>query len=100
MSLLVRRAQGAPLLLVGDLTYASELLEVGRVPGVGETHQLRAASDKVRQLKAHLPELAILAAHDPGAAERLRPANLAPRKHPAAARNTWSRPPAAHAANT
>ena len=91
-SLLVRRAQGAPLLLVGDLTYATELLEVGRVPGVGETHRLRAASDQVRQLKAHLPDLAILAAHDPGAAERLRQANLAPREHPAVARTTWSPP--------
>ena len=76
MSLLVRRAQGAPLLLVGDLTYATELLEIGRVPGVGDARQVRVASERVRQLKAHTPGLAILAAHDPGAAERLRQANL------------------------
>ncbi|HYW90682.1 MAG TPA: N-acyl homoserine lactonase family protein [Chloroflexota bacterium] len=76
ISMLVRRAHAAPLLLVGDLTYATELLEIGRVPGVGDTRQLRIASDKVRQLKARQPNLAILAAHDPGAADRLRQANL------------------------
>lgn len=74
MSLLVRRAHGAPLLLVGDLTYATELLEIGRVPGVGDTNRVRVASEMVRQLREHMPDLAILAAHDPGAAERLRQA--------------------------
>jgi glyoxylase-like metal-dependent hydrolase (beta-lactamase superfamily II) len=77
MSLLVRRPDAAPLLLVGDLTYAAELVELGRVHGVGDRRQMRIALDRVRQLQARLPGLAILAAHDPGAAERLRQANLA-----------------------
>jgi N-acyl homoserine lactone hydrolase len=36
MSLLVRRPGKVPLLLVGDLTYESQLLEAGRIPGVGD----------------------------------------------------------------
>lgn len=75
MSLLVRRPRKAPLLLVGDLTYEAELLEVGRIPGVGEKAGLRKASAMVRRLKERYPDLAILPAHDPGAAERLRRAN-------------------------
>jgi len=35
MSLLVRRAGGPPLLLVGDLTYGAEIFWRGQVPGVG-----------------------------------------------------------------
>lgn len=75
MSLLVRRSVGAPLLLVGDLTYETELLEAGRIPGVGEKAGLRRASAMVRQLKERYPDLPILPAHDPGAADRLRRAN-------------------------
>jgi N-acyl homoserine lactone hydrolase len=75
VSLLVRRERGAPLLLVGDLTYAAELLEAGRLPGVGDKARLRATTEQVRRLKARLPDLAVLAAHDPGAAERLRRAD-------------------------
>jgi glyoxylase-like metal-dependent hydrolase (beta-lactamase superfamily II) len=74
-SLLVRRESGAPLLLVGDLTYDAELLEQGRVPGVGNKGRLRATSGMVRQLKRRTPNLAILPAHDPGAVERLQWAN-------------------------
>ena len=51
MSLLVRRPGRAPLLLVGDLTYETELLEAGRIPGVGEKAGMRKASAMVRQLK-------------------------------------------------
>ena len=75
MSLLARRASGAPLLMVGDLTYEAELLEAGRIPGVGDVAGLRKASAMVRELKVRHPGLAVLPAHDPGAAERLRVAN-------------------------
>jgi N-acyl homoserine lactone hydrolase len=78
MSLLVRRPAKAPLLLVGDLTYEAELLEAGRIPGVGEKAGLRRASAMVRALKERYPDLAILPAHDPGAAERLRRAIAEP----------------------
>jgi N-acyl homoserine lactone hydrolase len=75
MALLVRRPDMAPLLMVGDLTYEAELLEAGRIPGVGEKTGLRAASALVRRLVEHYPRLVVLPAHDPGAAERLRRAS-------------------------
>jgi N-acyl homoserine lactone hydrolase len=75
MSLLIRCPGLAPLLLVGDLTYETELLEAGRIPGVGDKGGMRKASAMVRQLKEHHPDLAILPAHDAGAAERLGRAN-------------------------
>lgn len=70
-SLLVRRRDRAPLLLVGDLTYEAELLEAGRIPGVGDRAGLHAASAMVRGLRERHPDLVILPAHDPGAAGRL-----------------------------
>lgn len=76
MSLLVRRTPGAPLLMVGDLTYEVELLDAGRIPGIGGADGLRKASTMVRGLQNRNPDLAILPAHDPGAAARLRAANL------------------------
>jgi glyoxylase-like metal-dependent hydrolase (beta-lactamase superfamily II) len=75
MSLLVRRDAGAPLLMVGDVTYEAELLEAGRIPGVGDESALRMTSAMVRELDRSNPGLAILPAHDPGAADRLRRAN-------------------------
>jgi N-acyl homoserine lactone hydrolase len=75
MSLLVRRETGAPLLMVGDVTYEAELLEEGRIPGVGNQAALRVTSAMVRELKRSNPGLAILPAHDPGAADHLRRAN-------------------------
>jgi glyoxylase-like metal-dependent hydrolase (beta-lactamase superfamily II) len=75
MALLVRRPGKAPLLMVGDLTYGAELLEAGRIPGVGDAAGLRASSDLVRRLADLHPDLVVLPAHDPGAAERLRRAN-------------------------
>jgi glyoxylase-like metal-dependent hydrolase (beta-lactamase superfamily II) len=77
MSLLVRRPTKAPLILVGDLTYEAELLEAGRIPGVGDKAAMRRASAMVRELAQHHPGLAILPAHDPGSTERLRRANTA-----------------------
>ena len=78
LSLLVRREGAGALLLAGDLTYAAELLEQGQIPGVGDKQQLRATTAKVRELKRNRPSLQVLAAHDPGAAERLRQANTTP----------------------
>jgi len=75
MALLVRRPGIAPLLMVGDLTYEAALLEGGRIPGVGDRAGLRASSSLVLELKERYPDLVILPAHDPGAAERLRRAN-------------------------
>jgi glyoxylase-like metal-dependent hydrolase (beta-lactamase superfamily II) len=75
IALLVRRPGMAPLLMVGDLTYGADLLEAGRIPGVGDPTGLRAASGMVLRLKERHPDLVILPAHDPGAAERLRGAN-------------------------
>jgi N-acyl homoserine lactone hydrolase len=75
MSLLVRRPGKVPLLMVGDLTYEAERLEAGKIPGVGDKAGMRTSSSKIRALMAHHPGLAILPAHDPGAADRLRLAN-------------------------
>lgn len=74
MSLFVRRGAAPPLLLVGDLTYELEVLEEGRVPGVGDRRSLRSSSATVLALRERHPGLVILPAHDPGAAERLRQA--------------------------
>ena len=77
MALLVRRPGRPPLLMVGDLTYGAELLDAGRIPGVGAPAGLRASSSLVLQLKERHPDLVVLPAHDPGAAARLRLANEA-----------------------
>ncbi len=71
MSLLVRQAGRPPLLMVGDLTYDVHVLEEGRVPGVGSHRRLRQASSMVNKLGTRMPDLVILPAHDPGAADRL-----------------------------
>lgn len=71
MSLLVRRPNRPPLLMVGDLTYDAHLLQAGRVPGVGSRRQLRATTAWVNELRQRHPDLVILPAHDPGAAARL-----------------------------
>ena len=69
--LLVGGAANPPLLLVGDLTYGADILERGRIPGVGDRRQLRAMSDKVTALRGRMPDLVVLPAHDPTAAQRL-----------------------------
>lgn len=66
LSALVRSDGMAPLLLVGDLAYDVEMLMNDRVPGVGNAPQLRSTYTKVRALKGKLPDLVILASHDPG----------------------------------
>jgi N-acyl homoserine lactone hydrolase len=71
MSLLIRRRKRSPLLLVGDLTYGAELLLRGQVPGVGAHKQLVETTAKVLALRETMPDLVILPAHDPTAAQRL-----------------------------
>jgi N-acyl homoserine lactone hydrolase len=71
MSLLVRRPGHPPLLLVGDLTYDADLLAGGFVPGASDKAQMRKTVARVNQLRRRFPDLAVLAAHDPGAAHRL-----------------------------
>jgi glyoxylase-like metal-dependent hydrolase (beta-lactamase superfamily II) len=70
-SLLVRRRALPPLLLVGDLTYESALLERRQLPGVGDRRQLADTTEKVLALAARMPGLVVLPAHDPTAARRL-----------------------------
>jgi N-acyl homoserine lactone hydrolase len=77
ISLLVRRPQHPPLLLVGDLTYDIDRMERGDVPGSGDTARMHRSSDLVAGLKKRMPDLVVLAAHDPSASGRLR-ASLAP----------------------
>jgi glyoxylase-like metal-dependent hydrolase (beta-lactamase superfamily II) len=71
LSLLIRRQTRSPLLLVGDLTYGAELLERRQLPGVGGRSQLTKTTNQVLALKERMPDLAILPAHDPTAAQRL-----------------------------
>jgi glyoxylase-like metal-dependent hydrolase (beta-lactamase superfamily II) len=71
LSLLIRRQTRSPLLLVGDLTYEAALLERRQLPGVGGRSQLANTTDQVLALKERMPDLVILPAHDPTAAQRL-----------------------------
>jgi glyoxylase-like metal-dependent hydrolase (beta-lactamase superfamily II) len=71
VSLLVRRADGPPLLLTGDLTYGAELMCRGQLPGVGRRRQLAASTRKVLALARRHPGLVTLPAHDPTAARQL-----------------------------
>jgi glyoxylase-like metal-dependent hydrolase (beta-lactamase superfamily II) len=71
LSMLVRSPGRTPLLMVGDVTYDSALLERGQVPGVGEKRKLAATTQMINELRAQNPGLVVLAAHDPGAASSL-----------------------------
>lgn len=71
LSALVRRPGHAPLLLVGDLTYDADLLAAGELPGVGDKRLMRDAVRKVNALRRAMPDLVVLAAHDPHAADLL-----------------------------
>jgi N-acyl homoserine lactone hydrolase len=73
LSMLVRADDRPPLLLVGDLSYAVELLMRDQLPGIyADKSQLQASFAKVRNLKAQLPDLVILGSHDPAAADLLQ----------------------------
>jgi glyoxylase-like metal-dependent hydrolase (beta-lactamase superfamily II) len=65
MSMLVRSRGLPPLLFVGDLTYELEPLYNDQVPGVGDAEQLKASFEKVRELRAAMPDLVVLPSHDP-----------------------------------
>jgi N-acyl homoserine lactone hydrolase len=78
LSMLVRRAGHPPLLMVGDLTYDHELLAAGQLPGVGDGSHMRTATEMVNTLRANLPDLVVLPAHDPTAADRLHRAMGSP----------------------
>lgn len=69
MSMLIRQDGWDPILLVGDLTYETALLEQDIVPGTGDKNTLLASFAKVRRLKQRLPGLAIVASHDFAAEE-------------------------------
>lgn len=64
LCLLARIEGKAPVLLVGDLTYRTRLLMNDQVAGTGDKAKLLASYAKVRELKAQLPDLVILPAHD------------------------------------
>ncbi len=69
MSMLIRQEAWDPILLVGDLTYETALLEQAIVPGTGDKDTLLASFAKVRRLQQRLPGLAIVASHDFAAQE-------------------------------
>jgi glyoxylase-like metal-dependent hydrolase (beta-lactamase superfamily II) len=71
LSAIIRRPGRAPILLCGDLTYDVRLLAEGKAPGVGDRRQLRASIALVNEFQRRNHGLAVLAAHDPGAAAAL-----------------------------
>lgn len=73
LSMLVRSDDCPPLLLIGDLSYAVELLMRDQLPGIyADKSELLASFAKVRDLKAQLPDLVILGSHDPAATDLLQ----------------------------
>jgi glyoxylase-like metal-dependent hydrolase (beta-lactamase superfamily II) len=76
MSMLVRQPHGAPLLLVGDLTYDIHAFDRGVHGGVGSRRQLRRTRERVLALRAMNPGMQLLAAHDPAAAGLLDAATM------------------------
>jgi N-acyl homoserine lactone hydrolase len=78
ISLLVRRPGRPALMMVGDVSYNAHVVEAGRVPGVGNRRHLRETTAMVNQMRQRYPGLAILPAHDPGAADRLAQATGQP----------------------
>jgi glyoxylase-like metal-dependent hydrolase (beta-lactamase superfamily II) len=76
LSMLVRREDAPPLLFIGDLTYGTDLLERGQLPGTGNKRDLRASFAKVLALKEKMPDLIILASHDLRAFDALGKAHL------------------------
>jgi N-acyl homoserine lactone hydrolase len=56
---------------LATLGYAPAELLRGQVPGVGARRQLVETTGKVLALKQTMPDLVVLPAHDPTAAQRL-----------------------------
>ncbi|WP_328522698.1 N-acyl homoserine lactonase family protein [Kribbella sp. NBC_00359] len=71
LSLLVRRPDCPPLLMVGDLTFDVHLMESGQVPGLGQRSRSRESTRKVNIIRQSHPDLVILPTHDPEASARL-----------------------------
>jgi N-acyl homoserine lactone hydrolase len=71
---MVVRSGPTPLVLVGDLTYDVELMARGKMPGIGNRAASAVSTKRVMELAARLGNAAILPAHDPGTAARLRAA--------------------------
>ncbi len=71
VSMLIRRADAPPVLLVGDLTYSEELLMRDQVAGTGDRGALLRSFAAVRAMKANLPDLVVVASHDTTASEKL-----------------------------
>jgi len=57
--------------MIGDLSYGVDIMDDGRVPGVGTRRLLRARTDKVMALRSQIPDLVGLPTHDPTTARRL-----------------------------
>lgn len=74
VSLLIRRNDAPPVLLIGDLTYSEELLMQDRVAATGDKTLLLESYAKVRAMKAANPDLIMIASHDTTATEKLAPA--------------------------
>ncbi|MEV4622572.1 N-acyl homoserine lactonase family protein [Asanoa sp. NPDC049573] len=77
LSMLIRRPGRPPLLMVGDLTYDARLLAAGNIPGAGNRRQMRDTIGMVNALRQRHPDLVVLAAHDPNAANLLAAAQKA-----------------------
>ena len=71
ISLLVRRSSLPPLLMVGDLTYDASKMADELIPGVGKRSELLRATRMIAELRERHPDLVVLAAHDPRAADLL-----------------------------
>ncbi len=71
VSLLIRRRDAGPVLLIGDLTYSEELLERDQVAGTGTKELLLDSYARVRALRERIPDLVIIASHDATAADKL-----------------------------
>lgn len=71
MSMIVRQPGTAPLALVGDLTYALDLLDCGHVPGSDSRKQLQQTTNMMNELRRNLDGLVVLATHDPEAERQL-----------------------------
>ncbi len=71
VSMLVRRTEGPPLLLIGDLSYSKDRLQRDQLPWNGDHKLLLESFAKVKALEKHTPDLVIVAAHDTTAKAKL-----------------------------
>jgi glyoxylase-like metal-dependent hydrolase (beta-lactamase superfamily II) len=76
VSMLIRSADAPPILLIGDLSYSADLLFENQVPGLGDKAVLLESFAKVQAMKAHTPDLVIVASHDTTAVSKLEAARV------------------------